>query len=218
LQERTIRPVGGTEEIPVDTRVLAATNADLAGMVAQGRFREDLFYRINVIPIALPPLRERREDIPILADHFARRIAGEMGKEFSGFQPETMAAMEAYRWPGNVRELENAMRRAVTLSAAGVIQLDALPPDLLSQVRVAAPGMAAEQKPVLPPGAKMDQYLDHLKARLMQETLAACNYVQVDAARRLGMSFRSFRYYAKQFKLEVRPPARGPSPGSGPDE
>lgn len=218
LQERTIRPVGGTEEIDVETRVLAATNADLAGRVADGRFRADLFYRINVIPIALPPLRQRREDIPVLADLFARRISVEMDKEFSGFLPEAMAAMEAYGWPGNVRELENAMRRAVTLSSAGPIRLDALPPDVREPEQRVVPDAVGTPPPALPPGEKMDQYLDHLKAHLMQETLAACNYVQVDAARRLGMSFRSFRYYAKQFKLEVRPPVNGASPGSGSEE
>jgi DNA-binding NtrC family response regulator len=218
LQERPIRPVGGTEEIDVETRVLAATNADLAGRVADGRFREDLFYRINVIPITLPPLRQRPEDIPVLADLFVRRISAEMGKEFSGFRPETMAAMEAYHWPGNVRQLENAMRRAVTLSSGGPIQVDALPPDMLGHLQAAAPGSSGTPAAVLRPGEKMDQYLDHLKARLMQETLAECNYVQVDAARRLGMSFRSFRYYAKQFKLAVHPPARGTSPASAPEE
>jgi two-component system response regulator PilR (NtrC family) len=216
LQERTIRMVGGTEEIPVDTRVLAATNADLSGMVADGRFREDLFYRINVIPIFLPPLRERREDIPLLADVFARRIAKELGRSFSGFQPEAMAAMEACPWPGNVRELENAVRRAVTLCAEGPIPLATLPAEVLGKSPAGSGGAATDAAAtVLPDGEKVDHFLDHLKAELMQQALADCNYVQMEAARKLGMSFRSFRYYAKQFKLDVRPPGKGAGSGSG---
>ena len=216
LQERSIRMVGGTEEIPVDARVLAATNADLAGMVAAGRFREDLFYRINVIPIALPPLRRRQEDIPVLADLFARRICEELGRAFSGFEPATMEALESYPWPGNVRELENAIRRAVTLCAEGLIPTATLPPEVLGRSG-AAPGSPAAEAPatVLPDGEKVDHFLDHLKAELMQQALADCKYVQMEAARKLGMSFRSFRYYAKQFKLDVRPPGRGTGSGSG---
>ena len=216
LQERTIRMVGGTEEVPVDTRVLAATNADLGAMVSAGRFREDLFYRINVIPISLPPLRHRREDIPVLADLFARRISGELERTFVGFLPEAMEAMESYPWPGNVRELENAVRRAVTLCADGAIPPSTLPAEVLGQRGlVVGPPSTDTAATILPDGEKVDQFLDHLKADLMQQALADCNYVQMEAARKLGMSFRSFRYYAKQFKLDVRPPGKGAGSGLG---
>jgi transcriptional regulator with GAF, ATPase, and Fis domain len=214
LQERTIRMVGGTEEIPVDARVLAATNADLAAMVAEGRFREDLFYRINVIPIHLPPLRDRPEDIPVLADLFARRYAADLGRRFAGFEPDAMTALESHDWPGNVRELENAIQRAVALAPDGAIPAAALP----AQARAAERSEPAPDDPGdLPRGESVDRYLDSLKARLMQQALEECDYVQVKAAERLGMSFRSFRYYAKQFNLQVRPRdgRKDPDPGRG---
>ena len=195
LQERTIRMVGGTEEIPVDARVLAATNADLAARVTQGSFREDLFYRINVIPIPLPPLRERREDIPVLAELFLERIAEELGKAMVGFTPEAMRILEGYSWPGNVRELENAVQRAVTLATCDQVDIEALPAE-------------EDDEQILPEGTNVDQYLDHIKAGLMIRALEESNYIQVEAARRLGMTFRSFRYFVKQFNMDVRPHRR----------
>jgi two-component system NtrC family response regulator len=223
LQERTIRMVGGTEEIPVDARVLAATNADLAARVTQGAFREDLFYRINVIPIPLPPLRERREDIPVLAEFFVARMAEEMGKSMGGFTPEAMRVLEGYSWPGNVRELENAVQRAVTLATRDMVGIEALPKEIageaerLSGLPVRAATPEREDERILPEGTNVDQYLDHIKAGLMIRALEESNYVQVEAARRLGMTFRSFRYFVKQFNLDVRPHRRrnGQNGGSG---
>src|SRR5207245_5442714 len=113
LQERKFRRVGGLEELQADIRVIAATNQDLSKAVADGRFREDLFYRINVIPIALPPLRERREDIPLLAEHFLAKYGEQMGKSIAGISREAMDLLLAHDWPGNIRELENALERAV---------------------------------------------------------------------------------------------------------
>jgi DNA-binding NtrC family response regulator len=221
LQERTIRMVGGTEEIPVDARVIAATNADLAARVAGSSFREDLFYRINVIPIALPPLRERREDIPILAELFAQRFSEEMGRALVGFTPEAMRALEAYQWPGNVRELENCVQRAMTLSAGERVAVEALPAEIGGPAAAASrpPPVAAphlEGEMLLPEGENVDRYLDHIKAGLMTRALEESNYIQVEAARRLGMSFRSFRYFVKQYNLEVRPHRKrtGQSDGS----
>ncbi|WP_018962710.1 sigma-54-dependent transcriptional regulator [Coprothermobacter platensis] len=127
LQEHVIERVGGTKSIPVDVRVLAATNKDLLSMVKTGLFREDLYFRLNVVQIQLPPLRERKEDIPLLADHFIKKYAAETGKDVTGVTPEVMAALMAYDYPGNVRELENVIARAVALCSGKVLTSDLLP-------------------------------------------------------------------------------------------
>src|SRR5262245_24511160 len=127
LQEGKVRPVGSTEEIDVDVRVIAATNKDFEKEIAEGRFREDLYYRLSVIPLQLPPLRERREDIPLLARHFLERFRKTMEKPIQGVSPEAMRKLESYEWPGNVRELENTMERAVALEAGNEISLRVLP-------------------------------------------------------------------------------------------
>ena len=134
LQERRFRRLGGTDEVEADIRIIAATNRDLSKMVAEGTFREDLFYRINVIPVRLPPLRERVEDIPLLAEHFVARFAAQMGKPITGVSGAAMACLQAYAWPGNIRELENAMERAVALERSPSILVESLP----EQVRGAA--------------------------------------------------------------------------------
>src|SRR5262245_10059039 len=127
LQERTLRPVGGTEEIPVDVRIIAATNRDLSEMVAENQFREDLFYRISVIPLELPPLRHRRDDVPLLADHFLARLSASMGKKIDRISDEALKKLETYEWPGNVRELENAMERAFILETSSELSAQHLP-------------------------------------------------------------------------------------------
>src|SRR5215471_4727600 len=127
LQERRFRRVGGTEEVDADIRIIAATNRDLAKMVAEGQFREDLFYRINVIPVRLPALRERTEDIPLLADHFVARFAAQMNKQIHGISGGAMACLRTHAWPGNVRELENAIERAVALERTPSILPESLP-------------------------------------------------------------------------------------------
>jgi len=131
LQEHVIERIGGTRSIPVDVRVLAATNKDLQSLVKSGSFREDLYFRLNVVQIQLPPLRERKEDIPLLADHFIKKYAAETGKEVTGVTPEVMAALMAYDYPGNVRELENIIARAVALCSGKVLTLDVLPPQVV---------------------------------------------------------------------------------------
>ena len=128
IQEREIRRVGDTRDIKVDVRLIAASNRDVAKAVADGILREDLFYRLNVIPINLPPLRERREDIPLLAAHFVRKISSELGKSVKGISPEALAILESYRWPGNIRELENVIERALVLGSGDILEADALPP------------------------------------------------------------------------------------------
>src|SRR5438477_6814457 len=144
LQERRFRRLGGLEELQADIRVIAATNQDLSKAVADGRFREDLFYRINVIPIALPPLRDRREDIPLLADHFLAKYNEQMNKEISGVSRQAMDLLLSHDWPGNIRELENVLERAVALEATPAILPDSLPAGIRgdSPKAVAAPGDA----------------------------------------------------------------------------
>src|SRR6202020_3371676 len=122
-----VRPVGSTEETDIDVRVIAATNKDLEKEIAEGRFREDLFYRLSVIPIHLPPLRERRDDIPLLAREFLERFAKSMNKNIVGIEPEAMRRMEVYDWPGNVRELENTIERAIAFAGSGRGSVDGLP-------------------------------------------------------------------------------------------
>ena len=128
LQEHEVKRVGGTGSFGVDVRVIAATNRDLGALVASGRFREDLFYRLSVVTLHLPPLRERREDIPVLAMHFLRRYAAENAKPVSDIAPETMALLVAYDWPGNVRELEHAIERAIAMTTNPVLRPEDLPP------------------------------------------------------------------------------------------
>lgn len=127
LQEGKVRPIGSTEESDVDVRIIAATNKDFEKEIAEGRFREDLYYRLNVIPIQLPALRERRGDIPLLARHFLERFRQAMDKRIMGISPEAMRRMESYDWPGNVRELENTMERAVALESSSEISPRVLP-------------------------------------------------------------------------------------------
>jgi two-component system response regulator PilR (NtrC family) len=189
--------VGGTEEIPVDVRVIAATNQDLGRMVRERRFREDLYYRVNVIPITLPPLREKKEDIPVLAEHFLVRIRSGMGKRASGISPEAMELLERYSWPGNVRELENVIERALALETGEMI----LPHSLPAELRVVArPG----PQPVIDlpeEGVDLESRLEEMRSRCMRLALERCQGVQSRAAQLLGMTFRSFRYFAKKYSL-----------------
>jgi two-component system, NtrC family, response regulator PilR len=198
LQERRFRRVGGLEELTADIRVIAATNTDLARAVAEGRFREDLYYRINVIPIALPPLRERREDIPLLAEHFLAKYAEQMGKTVGSISRDALQLLERYDWPGNIRELENVMERAVALEASPAILADSLPPVLRGEgVRVAAPSVD-----VLPAsGFDLEAHVKEIERGYIAEALKRAGGVQVKAAELLGMSFRSFRYYVKKYNL-----------------
>jgi two-component system response regulator PilR (NtrC family) len=202
LQERTFRRVGGTEETPADIRIIAATNRDLTQMVAENRFREDLYYRVNVIPLHLPPLRERTEDIPLLAQHFVERYAAQLGKPVQGLTGESLALLSQYHWPGNIRELENAMERAVALERTPVV----LPTSLPTAVR-AAQGLPPADVPVLDvdilpdSGFDLERHVREIERRYITEALRRTDGVKVKAAELLGMSFRSFRYYAKKYGL-----------------
>jgi two-component system, NtrC family, response regulator PilR len=196
LQERSVRKVGGNVEEPVDVRVIAATNRDLADSIQKGTFREDLFYRINVIPIALPPLRQRKEDIPLLVEHFTQKFCSAQSVSVKRISVDAMRALEKYSWPGNVRELENVIERCVALDPAGVITTRTLPETLL--IGGVVPGGSFE----LPEeGLDLEKHLESIGKYLMLKALERCNGVQTQAAELLGMSFRSFRYYAKKYDL-----------------
>jgi two-component system response regulator PilR (NtrC family) len=198
LQERRFRRVGGLEELTADIRVIAATNQDLSKAVAEGRFREDLFYRINVIPIALPPLRERREDIPLLAAHFLAKYGEQMEKDITGVSREAMELLLNHDWPGNIRELENALERAVALEATPAILPDSLP----ATIRGEEPrGSAAPVDGLPESGFDLEAHVQEIERSYIAEALKKAGGVQVKAADLLGMSFRSFRYYVKKYNL-----------------
>ncbi len=198
LQERTVRKVGGTQEEPVDVRIIAATNQDLEGKIARGEFREDLYYRINVIPIHLPPLRQRREDIPLLADFFIDKYSRQMEQPPKRLSVEAMRIVEGYDWPGNVRELENLIERLLALAPGETITSRDLPVHLLTHRR----GGSADGITLPREGLDLEAYLDEVRAQLMTQALERTSGVQTQAAELLGMSFRSFRYYAKKAGLK----------------
>ena len=198
LQERRFRRVGGLEELTADIRVVAATNQDLTKAVAEGRFREDLFYRINVIPIALPPLRERREDIPLLAEHFLAKYSEQMGKAIASVSNDALDLLVRHDWPGNIRELENVIERAVALEATPVVLPDSLP----AGIRGDAVRQAAAPTDALPnTGFDLEAHVQGIERGYIAEALKRADGVQVKAAELLGMSFRSFRYYVKKYNL-----------------
>jgi two-component system response regulator PilR (NtrC family) len=199
LQDRRFRRLGGTEEVQADIRVIAATNQDLQKRVAEGKFREDLFYRINVLPVHLPPLRERREDIPPIAEHFLARFAEQMQKPVRSISGEAMDLLQAYAWPGNVRELENVMERAVALEQTPSVLPETLPEHVRRGVSPAS-GPAPAEFPEK--GIDLEAHVEDIYRDHMVEALKRAGGVQVKAAEMLGMSFRSFRYYAK--KLNIR--------------
>ncbi len=198
LQERTVRKVGGTREEDIDVRVIAATNRDLEEQIGEGEFREDLFYRINVIPIMLPPLRQRREDIPLLVEHFASKVGRTLGLEKVPFSREAMRLLEQYDWPGNVRELENVVERTLALWSGETISAEDLP-------RAVGRATPTTEGIVLPEdGIDLEVYLDDIRRQLMEQALERTGWVQTKAAETLGMTFRSFRYYAKKAGFKGR--------------
>jgi two-component system, NtrC family, response regulator PilR len=208
LQDRRFRRLGGTEESQADIRIIAATNQDLPRLVADGRFREDLYYRINVIPMHLPPLRERREDIPLLAGHFLEKYASQMEKDIHSISHEAMTLLEAYAWPGNVRELENVIERAVAFEQTPVVLPETLPAQVRSgsgereAVTAVAPLTdAGTGLPDLGEGFDLEARGEEFYRHYIALALDRAGGVQVKAAEMLGMSFRSFRYYAKKFNL-----------------
>jgi len=203
LQERRVRRVGGTRDIAFGARIVAATNRELGEEVAAGRFREDLYYRLNVIQIRVPPLRARREDLPLFVAHFLVRFAVEAGKGEVRLSPEAERRLHEYDYPGNVRELANVVERAVTLADGPEIQVADLPP-ALRQAAGATP--AAPSMPVDLPTSGMDlqAHLDAIERRLLEQALERAGGVKTEAARQLSLTFRSLRYRLAKFGIGER--------------
>jgi two-component system, NtrC family, response regulator AtoC len=191
IQEQEVRHVGGTASIKVDVRIVAATNRDLAQMVKDGKFREDLFYRLNVVRIVLPPLRERREDIPMLAHHFLQKVSSANNRPVRGFVPETMALLEQYHWPGNVRELENVIERTVSLAPGPLI----MPDDLPEAVRKAEPALTGGDESLLS--------LDDVEKRHLARVLKETGGNKVRAAKILGIDRRTLYRMAERFGMDL---------------
>lgn len=199
IQERKVKPVGGPREVEVDVRVIAATNRELEAEVARGAFRADLYYRLNVIELHLPPLRQRREDIPLLVEHFLRRHAAEQQRSEMTFSHEAMQLLQDYDYPGNVRELENLIERAVTLASGSPIEPDVLPkltpsPDIGQK--------EADLFEIPEEGIYLDRELADYERKLIARALKRTNGVRTKAARLLNVSFRSLRYRLAKLGLE----------------
>src|SRR6266853_1556860 len=206
LQERSVRPVGGTSEIGIDVRVIAATNRDLDRQVAENTFREDLYYRLSVIPVSVPPLRERREDVPLLVNHFLKKYAPAAGKSILRVNADSLGALCGYDWPGNVRQLENTIERAVALETEEELRIE-LPVER-SKGRAAAAGVgmaggtgSLAAGSVLPEGVDMEKYVADIERSLLLAALAQSNGVQTRAADVLKISYRSFRHLVKKYGL-----------------
>jgi two-component system, NtrC family, response regulator PilR len=204
LQERCVRPVGGTTEIPIDVRVIAATNRDLDRAVAEGTFREDLYYRLSVIPVSVPPLRDRREDIPLLVNHFLKKYAPAAGRNIARVNARSLDALCGYDWPGNVRQLENTIERAVALETGEELRVD-LPVER-AKTRAAAAGVGfggatIGSGSVLPDGVDMEKYVADIERSLLLAALAQSNGVQTKAADVLKISYRSFRHLVKKYEI-----------------
>ncbi len=215
LQERRFRRVGGSEELAADIRIIAATNKDLARMVGEGTFREDLYYRVNVIPVALPPLRARRDDIVVLARHFAVRFAREMRRPAADVDVDALEVLIQHAWPGNIRELENVIERAVALEPSSAVTVASLPDHLLStagsparaavmaagEMVSAAAATTAGVQGFPAEGFDLERHVQGIEREYLAEALRRADGVKMRAAELLGMSFRSFRYYAKKYNL-----------------
>ncbi len=190
LQERKVRSVGASVEVAVDVRVVAATNRNVEDDVKAGRFRQDLYYRLNVIRVEVPPLRDRREDIRPLADHFLRQWAAEQGKDINVISPDALRALDAYAFPGNVRELENVIERAVALAKGPTIGLGDLPPELAGAASQPTPALVG-----LPDeGCNLDDVMGEVERRLVLQALERTGGVRTQAAKLLGVTLRSLRY------------------------
>ncbi len=198
LQERSVRRIGSTTSSPVDVRILSATNRDLEEAIEQGIFREDLFYRLNVIQLGLPALRERKEDIPLLARFFLERYAKEHEKDLEGISPEAMDLIQNYDFPGNVRELENVIEQCVTFETTSMISSQTLP----EKVRLAAKTMVSQTALFPKQGVDLERQMDEMEKKLLLEALREANGVKKKAAALLKISFRSLRYRLMKHKID----------------
>ena len=217
IQEKSYRMVGGTADVPADIRLIAASNKDVEGEVKAGRFREDLFYRLNVIRVNVPPLRERKEDVPVLAEHFTKKYSRELGKGIKGISAEAAALLAGYNYSGNVRELENIIERAVALEPSDTISMESLPPYLKEKAaysgavptKVPAPRpRAGEEAPKVPApgitdkGIDLEKALEEFEKTMILDALKRSGGIKKKAAELLGLSFRSMRY--KLGKYDIR--------------
>jgi two-component system response regulator PilR (NtrC family) len=204
LQERTIRPVGGTTEIPIDVRVIAATNKALDAAVADGQFREDLYYRLSVIPVEVPPLRERPDDVELLANHFLKKYAPAAGKSIRSIRSQAIEDLRDYDWPGNVRQLENTIERAVALEMREELHVE-IPTERQKHKPAAAAATAGVGGngfiSVGPNGIDMEAYVADIERTMLQQALKQANGVQTRAADLLKLSYRSFRHLMKKYEL-----------------
>jgi len=191
LQEREVEPLGSERTEKIDVRVIAATNRNLRQMVADGKFQEDLFYRLNVIPIEIPALRERRDDIPALVEHFLQKHAQRSGRRVERIDEGGLAGLQQYDWPGNVRELENTIERAVVLSTGPVIAARAI------SVLGGAP-----QQPTSLPSLKLRQNIEWIERETIRKALESAGGVKKDAAELMGISQRALSYYLAKYRLE----------------
>ena len=199
LQERSLRPVGGTQETPIDVRVIAATNKDLKQLVSNNAFREDLYYRVSVIPILVPPLRDRREDIELLANHFLKKYATAAQKTIVRINPASLAALRDSEWPGNVRQLENTIERAVALENTQELRVDIDPEHPKSHGAANGNGNGAHGVPA--EGLDFDRYVASIERSLIESALEQSGGVQTRAAELLKVSYRSFRHLLKKYDI-----------------
>lgn len=199
LQERVVRPVGSTENIKVNVRIIAATNRNLEEMVNEGTFRQDLYYRLNVINIQAPALRDRKEDVPLLAMHFLRKFNEKLGKDISNVSAEALEKLQAYHFPGNVRELENIIERSVALEIGNSILPESLPP--LVQTESGKKYASVHEVIITEEGIELDKIMDQIEKEMLLKAMHASKGVKKRAAKLLGISFRSMRYRAEKHNL-----------------
>jgi DNA-binding NtrC family response regulator len=197
LQDKRFMHLGGIQEVQVDVRIIAATNVDLREQVRQGKFRDDLYYRLNVISIDLPPLRQRREDIPLLVEHFLKKFSDENDKVVRQAAPEAMRVLLDYSWPGNVRELENVMERAVVLAPGPIVTLDLLPDHIVGR---GTPMAAMEHRP----NASLFEIMEDCERRIVTDMLERCNWNQTEAAERFRIPLSTLNQKIKRMNIEVK--------------
>jgi len=210
VQEKTVRMIGGTEDIPVDVRIVAATNRDLEMMVIERKFREDLYHRLNVLPINVPPLRERRQDIPLLADYFLAKYRKAFGKEVQKISSYAMDILSSYDFPGNVRELENIIERGVALETSSIILPESL--TLAKFKKRQNPELQCGAASLPPQGMDLDKYLADIERDLLTQALQKTQGVKLRAAELLGISFRSLRYRLIKYGLAGEDEQSGDGP------
>jgi two-component system nitrogen regulation response regulator NtrX len=205
LETRTFRRVGGHADIQVDVRIVAATHRDLKRQVADGRFREDLYFRLNVVPVHMPPLRERRDDVPLLATHFIARFCGEMGRAPARLHPEALQALTAYAWPGNVRELKNVIERVLLLEAEEEILAQHLPPEFGAPPAAAGAGPEGRLPTGDPFPAGVVRPLVQIEQMAIGHALAVCEGNKTRAAQLLGISRQTLRTKLNELKIDDEP-------------